>query len=96
MTIKFSYIRLSKFAKPDECILVNTLENGIALLSDYEQVNTMMEIMTKMRTSSDRYKYYTSRAQFSIRFQEEWTTSSPPLFAEVHRASKGIKSVEKN
>ena len=71
MTIKFSLIRLPKFAKPDECILVNTLKNGIAMLSDYEQVNTMMVLMPKMRTSSDRYKYYTSRAQFSIRFQEE-------------------------
>ena len=71
MTIKFSYIRLSKFAKPDERILVNTLENGIALLSDYEQVNAMMVLMSKIRTSSDRYKYYTSRAHFSIMFQEE-------------------------
>ena len=71
MTIKFSYIRLSKFAKPDERILVNTLENRIALLSDYEQVNAMMVLMSKIRTSSDRYKYYTSRAQLSIRFQEE-------------------------
>ena len=71
MTIKFSYIRLPKFAKPDERILVNTLENGIALLSDYEQVNAMMVLMSKIRTSIDRYKYYTSRAQLSIRFQEE-------------------------
>ena len=70
MTIKFSYIRLSKFAKPDERILVNTLENGIALLSDYEQVNAMMVLMSKIRTSSDRYKYYTSRALL-IMFQEE-------------------------
>ena len=70
MTIKFSYIRLSKFAKPDERILVNTLENGIALLSDYEQVNAMMVLMSKIRTSSDRYKYYTSRAPL-IMFQEE-------------------------
>ena len=71
MTIKFSHIRLPKFAKPDKRILVNTLKNGIAMLSDYEQVNAMMVLMPKMRTSSDRYKYYTSRAQFSIRFQEE-------------------------
>lgn len=71
MTIKFSYIRLPKFAEPDERILVNTLENRIASLSDYEQVNAMMVLMSKIRTSSDRYKYYTSHAQFSIRFQEE-------------------------
>ena len=79
MTIKFSYIRLSKFAEPDERILVNTLENGIALLSDYEQVNTMMEIMSKIRTSSDRYKYYTSRAQLSIRVRRNRQRAVPPF-----------------
>ena len=56
LTIKFSYICLSKFAEPDERTLINRLENGIALLLDYEQVNTMMVLMSKIRASSDRYK----------------------------------------